>query len=73
MAKIAAKTAPAATRSSKPAVPASRPGSATLEAISALAYQKWQRRGCPIGDDYRDWYEAEKELTTARTGQRQAI
>jgi len=36
----------------------------THEAIARLAFQKWQKRGCPIGDDRRDWYEAERELKT---------
>jgi len=34
----------------------------TREAISQLAFQKWQKRGCPTGQDQRDWFEAEREL-----------
>jgi hypothetical protein len=34
-------------------------------AIALLAYQKWQARGCPDGDDLRDWLEAESELLGA--------
>ena len=37
-------------------------------AIAKLAYEKWNARGCPDGDDLRDWYEAEQEvLATAAT------
>lgn len=36
----------------------------THDAIARLAFQKWQKRGCPIGDDRRDWFEAERELKT---------
>jgi hypothetical protein len=32
------------------------------EAVARLAFQKWQKRGCPIGTDQRDWFEAEVEL-----------
>ena len=30
--------------------------------IAELAYRKWQSRGCPPGDDRRDWLEAEEEI-----------
>jgi hypothetical protein len=36
-------------------------------AIAALAYQLWQERGCPIGSDQEDWFQAEQELQN-RTG-----
>jgi hypothetical protein len=36
------------------------------EAIAKLAFQKWQRRGRPMGDALRDWYEAEAELKAAK-------
>jgi hypothetical protein len=32
------------------------------DAISALAYQLWHQRGCPIGSDQEDWFQAEQEL-----------
>ena len=32
------------------------------DAIAALAYQLWQVRGCPIGTDQKDWFQAEREL-----------
>ena len=35
-------------------------------AIARLAYEKWQARGCPMGDDGRDWFEAEKEILGAQ-------
>ena len=33
----------------------------TKELISAAAYFKWLDRGCPIGNDWSDWFEAERE------------
>ena len=30
--------------------------------ISALAYQLWLARGCPIGSDLEDWFLAESML-----------
>jgi hypothetical protein len=33
--------------------------------VARLAYDKWQARGCPEGDDLRDWLEAETELRAA--------
>jgi hypothetical protein len=30
--------------------------------ITALAYECWQRRGCPIGSPEVDWFQAEQEL-----------
>lgn len=37
------------------------------DAIARLAYQKWQRRGCPLGDDLRDWFDAEAELIALKS------
>jgi hypothetical protein len=34
-------------------------------AIARLAFEKWHARGCPQGDDQRDWFEAEQELSAA--------
>ena len=36
------------------------------EEVARRAYKKWQERGCPIGDDLRDWLEAEGELRIGR-------
>jgi hypothetical protein len=33
--------------------------------IARLAYEKWQQRGCPPGDDLRDWLDAEREIAAA--------
>lgn len=33
--------------------------------IARLAYEKWQARGCPDGDDRRDWFAAEQEVIAA--------
>lgn len=30
--------------------------------IADRAYFRWLDRGCPTGDDLRDWFEAEEEL-----------
>ena len=30
--------------------------------IEKAAYYRWEKRGCPIGDDQQDWYAAEDEL-----------
>jgi len=40
----------------------------TREAIAQLAFQKWQKRGSPTGQDQRDWFEAERELKSRRAG-----
>ena len=32
------------------------------EAVAERAFALWLRRGSPIGDDKRDWFEAEDEL-----------
>lgn len=36
----------------------------TAEAIAQRAYEKFLTRGSRHGDDLRDWFEAEKELTS---------
>jgi len=41
--------------------------------IGLSAYEKWQARGCPDGDDARDWFEAEQELFAAARPQPTAI
>jgi ribonuclease I len=38
----------------------------TREAIAKLAFQKWQKRGSPNGEDQRDWFEAERELKSSQ-------
>jgi hypothetical protein len=43
-------------------------GPQSHEAIASLAYQKWQSRGCPLGDDMKDWFEAEAELRQNKVG-----
>jgi Protein of unknown function (DUF2934) len=34
----------------------------TDEQIALRAYHRWQARGCPIGDDAQDWFDARAEL-----------
>jgi hypothetical protein len=30
--------------------------------VARVAYLHWQKRGSPIGDDWRDWLAAEAEV-----------
>jgi Protein of unknown function (DUF2934) len=53
------RTAPEPRTAAAPSPPAPE---VTREEIAKLAFQKWQKRGCPNGEDQRDWYEAEREL-----------
>jgi hypothetical protein len=34
----------------------------THDRIAVLAYEMWQRRGCPAGSPEDDWYRAENHL-----------
>ena len=45
---------------SKPEVPSGRD---RADRIAHRAYELWQARGCPSGDDRSDWLQAERELT----------
>jgi hypothetical protein len=38
--------------------------------IAALAYDFWQRRGCPIGSPDEDWAQAEAALQRGKKGQK---
>ena len=67
MAQSTAKSAPARPLAAGSAV--KRPSVVSRDTIAALAHQKWQRRGCPAGDDQRDWFEAEKELNAGARSQ----
>lgn len=40
--------------------------------IARRAYEKWLARGCPEGDDRRDWYEAEQEILAANAARPKA-
>ena len=72
MAQMTTKSAPFSKHASPSNAAVSRSGELSRDTIAALAHQKWHERGCPIGDDHRDWFEAEKELRSTSTGQRQA-
>jgi Protein of unknown function (DUF2934) len=37
------------------------------EDIAALAYERWEQRGCPLGSPDEDWFEAVKELRSRAT------
>jgi Protein of unknown function (DUF2934) len=32
------------------------------ELVQKLAYQHWEKRGCPLGSPEVDWFEAEKAM-----------
>jgi hypothetical protein len=68
MAQMATKSASLSTHASTSTVV----GPIKRDSIAALAFQKWQRRGSPTGDDQRDWFEAEKELAATPIGRRSA-
>ena len=38
------------------------------EEIRDLAYAKWEAAGCPSGDGFDFWLEAEQEVIALRTG-----
>ena len=67
MAQLTTKSAPA--RPLTAGTTTNRPPAISRDTIAALAHQKWQRRGCPAGDDQRDWFEAEKELAAGTRSQ----
>ena len=52
----------------RPVAAAPPPVADDLAEIAARAYAKWQARGCPIGDDKRDWFEAQEEVRRERMG-----
>ena len=47
------------------AAPAPESADGRAAAIAQLAFEKWTARGCPDGDDQRDWYDAEREISAA--------
>jgi Protein of unknown function (DUF2934) len=62
--------AAASNRSASERNPSAPTSAVTHDAIAKLAFQKWQKRGCPSGEDQKDWFEAEREL---RMGQTQPV
>jgi len=40
--------------------------------VEALAYQNWLERGCPIGSDQEDWFQAEAQLAANQRSQQAA-
>lgn len=38
----------------------------TEDEIAVCAYRLWNERGCPIGSDQEDWFEAERQLKGQR-------
>ena len=59
---------PDSARDSRPVPRDSRPVSVVPEElIAARAYEKWQMRGCPMGQDgLQDWLAAKAELEEER-------
>jgi hypothetical protein len=45
-----------------PMTPANAPVKVPHEKIAMRAYEKWCKRGKPLGTDKQDWMEAEAEL-----------
>jgi hypothetical protein len=45
-----------------------QPTDAREEAIRALAHSKWEAAGCPAGDGFDFWLEAEREVNAKRSG-----
>lgn len=43
-------------------------GASMHDEIERLAFHKWQKRGCPFGDGQRDWFDAEAESQSRRSG-----
>ena len=60
------KTNTSVRKSKPPLTPASSVTAVSEHEIAERAYLKWQARGCPIGDDMRDWFEARQELVQER-------
>ena len=42
--------------------PQAEPQIQPQQAVAALAYDLWLRRGCPQGSSTHDWIEAERQL-----------
>jgi hypothetical protein len=61
-------SSPAAARPTPPSPARPAPVVDDLSEIAARAYAKWLARGCPVGDDKRDWFEAQEEVRRERTG-----
>ena len=61
----------AAALAGEPGCEAARPATAQScpagdEAIRELAYRKWEAAGCPAGDGFDFWLEAEQEVNAER-------
>jgi len=66
------RTESAASGADKRATTAPPTGARALprEKIAERAYQIWQVSGCPAGRDQEHWFQAERELGTARAAAR---
>lgn len=44
-----------------------QPTNACEEAVRALAHSKWEAAGCPTGDGFDFWLEAEREVSAEKS------
>jgi hypothetical protein len=51
---------------SDPDVQPGSPDTVDERTIATRAYEIWQQRGCPIGSDQEDWFQAESELNASK-------
>lgn len=49
---------------------ATTPAASPAVTVAERAYQIWQARGRPNGQDVEHWLQAEREIGAARTGRR---
>jgi ribonuclease I len=63
---------PAAAKSKRtapePIISATTNAAVPHDAIAQLAFEMWQKHGCSVGEDQRDWFEAERELKSTLVG-----
>ena len=45
-----------------------QPADGCDETIRSVAYSKWEAAGCPAGDGFDFWLEAEREVIAERNG-----
>jgi hypothetical protein len=65
-------SSPAMGMESKESAESAIEGSVDSSQIAALAYEYWQRRGCPIGSPELDWFQAEVDLLKRTDSNREA-
>lgn len=58
------------TRNQAPAAKAAAAGALPAEQIAQRAYEIWQAKGKPAGQDQEHWFQAERELRDTQGGAR---